>query len=81
MTSATKEKETKAYTAETFPWTIGKQLTEQERQRIKQLLCQYSDWFTFSMKELGRCNVMKFQIPVNSSEPIFKRRHRLSPAE
>lgn len=79
--SSTMDKGTRAYTAETFPWTIGNQLTEQEQGQVKKLLCRYADCFAFNMKELGRCNVLDFCIPTNTTEPIFKRKHRLSPAE
>lgn len=80
-TTATMDKGVRAYTAENFPWTIGQQLSEKQQRAIRKLLCQYADCFAFSMKELGRCIVAQFHIQVNSPEPVFKRRHRLSPAE
>lgn len=75
------DKGKRAYTAEDFPWTSGKQLTEEQRVQIKQLLVRYADCFAFSVKDMGRCTVMDFKITTSSDEPIFKRRHRLSPAE
>ncbi|CAM6113779.1 unnamed protein product [Calypogeia fissa] len=60
---------------------MGQQLTTNQKQQMKKLIKEYQDCFAFSMKELGKCNIMEFTIPLTDETPIFRKRHRLSQHE
>lgn len=59
-----------AATAETHEWTMGAELNQGENDRLRALLVKHRRSFAFSMSKLGRCNVLKFRIPVTSPEPV-----------
>jgi hypothetical protein len=60
---------------------MGNQLTNKERDQVKDLLIKYENVFTFSMKDLSRCKTMQFSINLIDKIPVYRRRHRLSKHE
>jgi hypothetical protein len=41
-----------------YPFVMGNQLTKKERNHVTNLLINYENVFTFSMKDLSRCKTM-----------------------
>lgn len=68
-------------TAATYAWTVGQDLSQEEQYRLLGLLRKHDKSFAFSMNELGWCNVLRFKIPVIGTEPVWRKRHRLSKSE
>ncbi len=60
---------------------MGNQLTKKERDQVTNLLIKYENVFTFSMKDLGRCETMQFCIDLIDETLVYQRRHRLSKHE
>jgi hypothetical protein len=54
-----------------FQFIMGNHLNKGQRDRILGLLLQYEDVFAFSMKDLGKCNIMKFSINLTNETPIY----------
>jgi hypothetical protein len=61
-----------------YLFIMGNQLTKKERDQVTDLLINYENVFTFSMKDLGRCKTMSFSIDLTNETPNYRRRHRLS---
>jgi hypothetical protein len=64
-----------------YPFVMGNQLTNKERDQVTNLLINYENVFTFSMKDLSRCKTMQFSIDLIDKTPMYRRRHRLSKDE
>jgi hypothetical protein len=45
------------------------------------MLIKYENVFTFSMKDLSRCNTMQFSIDFTNETLIYWRRHKLNKHE
>jgi hypothetical protein len=64
-----------------YPFIMGNQLTNKERDQVTDLLIKYENVFAFSMKDLGRCKTMQFSIDFIDETPIYQRKHRLNKHE
>jgi hypothetical protein len=64
-----------------YLFVMGNQLTKKERDQVTNLLIKYENVFTFSMKDLGRCETMQFCIDLIDETLVYQRRHRLSKHE
>ena len=62
-------------------WDIGEQLTATEQQRLRDLLDMHPNAFARSMEDLGRYKGAPMTIELTTTEPVYKRRHRLSKVE
>jgi len=60
---------------------MGNQLTKKDRDHVTYLLIKYENVFTFSMKDLGRCQTMHFSIDLIDETLVYRRRHKLSKHE
>jgi hypothetical protein len=60
---------------------MGNQLTKNEKDQVTDLLIKFENVLAFSMKDLGRCTIMKFSINLIDETPIYRRRHRLGKHE
>lgn len=57
---------------------VGPAVTDEEKQRLLDLLDRYKHCFASSLKELGCTNVTEMNIELNSQRPVVYRPYRLS---
>ena len=60
---------------------MGEQLTETQQAQLTELLENFRDIFSFSMKEMSTIPEVEFEIPVSDETPIFKHQYRLAQSE
>jgi hypothetical protein len=60
-----------------YPFIMGNQFTNKERNQVTDLLIKYENVFAFSMKNLGRCKTMQFSIDLINETPIYRRKQML----
>jgi hypothetical protein len=61
--------------------TFGDKLTKEQRDRLKSLICEYLDVFSFSDEKIGRAIGVKHKINRGDAVPIRQRAYRVSPTE
>lgn len=59
----------------------GDQLTDNELERLKNLLIKYDSCFSSNLKDLGLTNVIQMDIELTDDKPVVYRPYRLSYAE
>ncbi|GJP78267.1 hypothetical protein CLOP_g8591 [Closterium sp. NIES-67] len=62
-------------------WDIGEGLEEGQKEELTGVLEKARDAFAYSLAELGKCNRTEMEIDLQSSEPVYQRRRRLSPGD
>lgn len=66
---------------EKHTWNINPEQTGELIQQIEDALDRRKHAFTFDIKQLGRCTLVKFALKRKTEAPVFRRRHRLSAAK
>ncbi|CAI7733511.1 unnamed protein product [Closterium sp. NIES-54] len=62
-------------------WQMGDGPNEGQKEKMRRVLGAARGAFAFSVKELGKCNRAVMDIELQSQEPVYQRRRRMSPGD
>ncbi|GJP57637.1 hypothetical protein CLOP_g11269 [Closterium sp. NIES-67] len=62
-------------------WEMGDGLEEEQKGELRRVLEGARGAFAYSLKELGKCTIAEMEIELQSNEPVYQRRRRMSPGD
>ncbi|CAI7834229.1 unnamed protein product [Closterium sp. NIES-53] len=62
-------------------WEIGKGMAEADVVELKKVLAKYRPAFAYSLKEVGRCNMVEVTLELTTDIPVYQMRRRMTAEE